>query len=155
MRIGSRVRRAQSYAAMWFTLFSAISESFEVGRFLFVEGPAENSRAIRAAEFFRPGDQAAVPGDLVMLDRLRRGHQRRVEHARLGFRQDIVGFLQDAVDRWAAHPARFAVVQLEYFLQPSDMPMGLLEVRSRLLRKASSLAFSTILGSAFSICFSA
>jgi hypothetical protein len=50
-----------------------------VGSFFLVEILLKQGRAILPSELLRPGVQCAVAGDLVMLDRLRRGNQRSVE----------------------------------------------------------------------------
>src|SRR3954469_10247375 len=54
-----------------------------VGALLFLEDAVEDAGAVRTAELLCPGRERAVAGDLVMLDRLRRGEQRRVEHLRI------------------------------------------------------------------------
>src|SRR6476646_11059151 len=51
-----------------------------VRRLFLVEVLLQQGRAIVAAEFLRPGDQAAIAGDLVVFDRLRRGNEGRIEH---------------------------------------------------------------------------
>jgi len=57
---------------------------------------------IVVAWFLCPGDQRAIPGDLVMFDRLRVRDNRGIEHALvLHFARGFVGFLDQAVDRRA------------------------------------------------------
>ena len=52
------------------------------------------------AKLLRPGDQGAVAGDLVVLDRLRVCYDRGVENLLVvDLSRGFVGFLDDAVDR--------------------------------------------------------
>src|ERR1700682_4992133 len=75
-----------------------------VRRLLLIEVLFEQGRAIVASQLPRPGDQAAVARDLVVLDRLRRGDQSRVQHALVvDLAGNLIGLLEDAVDSWAVH----------------------------------------------------
>src|SRR5215204_6417234 len=69
-----------------------------VGALFFLEDAVEDAGAVRTAELLRPGRERAVASDLVMLDRLGGGEQRRVEDLRIvGVADDLLGLLDEAV----------------------------------------------------------
>src|SRR3954451_25280291 len=66
---------------------------------LLVQVPLQHARAIVAAELLRPGDQRPVAGDLIVLNGLRRGSKRGIEHLLVrDLSSDVIGFFDDAVD---------------------------------------------------------
>src|ERR1700751_4368301 len=89
-----------------------------VGRLLFLEVLIQQVGDVVAAEPLRPRDQRAVAGDLIMLDRLRGGDDRGVEHLVVGnLAGHVLGFLDDAVDRRTVDAFRVRAVQPEYLLE--------------------------------------
>src|SRR5215470_670882 len=114
---------------------AAIDEAFgervelRVGRLLLLERPLEDAGAVVAAKLLRPRDQRSVARDLVVLDRLRGGDQRRVEHLLvLDLAGHLLGFLDDAVDGRAVDRLGVDAVHAENFLDAGDVILGLLEV---------------------------
>ena len=91
-----------------------------------------------------------------MLDRLRSGDESGVEHLLVGdFAGDFVGFLDDAVDRRAGGPLRLEAMQLEYLLKPGDVRLRLSRCFLKPFFSSTRVAFSIIVGSDFTIWFSA
>ena len=92
---------------------------------------------IGAAELGRPGDQRAVARDLVVLHRLRGGDEAGIHHVLVvDLADQILAFLQDAVDRRALLALRIGVHQLEHLAQPVHLAFRfgqmLLEARAQL-----------------------
>src|SRR5215207_8640179 len=73
-----------------------------VGGLFLVERDGQELGDRTFTEFLGPGDQAAVPGNLVMLHRLRRRNQGGIEHFLVvDLSGDLVGLVDYAVDRRA------------------------------------------------------
>ena len=83
------------------------------------------------AEFFRPGDQRAVAGDLVVLDGLRIGDDRRIEHRLV---LDLAGGSSASLIRPSmagqSVPDGLLAELLEHLVQPLDLLVGFLEMQS-------------------------
>ena len=91
-----------------------------------------------------------------MLDRLRRGEQRGIEHLLVG---DVAGylicFLDDAINGRAVHRLWRLPMHLEDLLEPLYMALGLRQVLLEPLLELRSLVFEIIVGKALMIWFSA
>ena len=97
-------------AAFRFTFFSAMPVSFLSAAFSSLSVVVKSLRDRLLAEFLGPGDQRAVAGDLVVLDRLGGCDQRRVQHLLVrDLAGDLLGFLDDSVDRRASRAFRILV----------------------------------------------
>ena len=84
-----------------------------------------------------------------MLDRLRGGEQAGIERGRiLVLRHDLLAFIEDALDGIAFLAARGLAEQLEDFLEPLDLPLGLVVVLLECRAKLVDLAALAILGRA-------
>jgi hypothetical protein len=74
-----------------------------VGCLFLVEILLQQRDTIPLAQWVRPRNQGALARDLVMLDRLRCRDEGCIENGLvLDFARDLIGFLNDAVDCWAA-----------------------------------------------------
>ena len=101
-----------------------------VGHIFLIEILLQKRGAIGAAELLCPGLQRAVAGDLVMLHRLGGGDDGRIEDLLVrDLACNLVGLLQNAVDRGAVDRLRLGAMQLEDLLQPLDMAIGLPAMR--------------------------
>src|SRR3954447_23975063 len=109
---------------------------FGIRGFFLVQIGVEETNDVVVPEFFRPGDQCAVTGDLVMLDGLRGSHDRSVEHGLvLDFARGRVGFLDQAVDRRAVGARGLFAELVEHLLEPLDLLIGFLQMALEALRK--------------------
>src|SRR6266851_6930492 len=90
-----------------------------------IEGLLQDTGAIVAAKLLRPRDQAAVARDLIMLGGLGGVDQCRIQHRFvLDLTDDLVGFLDDAVDRRTVDCLHFGAMHLEHLLKALQMGFG-------------------------------
>src|SRR4051794_9564248 len=107
-----------------------------VGGLFLVQVGVEETNDIVVAELFRPGDQCAVTGDLVMLDGLRGSHDRSVEHGLvLDFARGRVGFPDQAVDRRAVGAGGLFAELIEHLVEPLDLLVGFFQMALQALRQ--------------------
>src|SRR5499426_522433 len=100
-----------------------------VGRFFLFEVLLQQGSAVAAAELVRPGDQAAVARDLVVLDRLRGRNERRVQHRLVGdLAGDVLGFFDDAVDGGTIDTLDVLAEGSEHLLEPLHVVLGLAQM---------------------------
>ena len=79
-----------------------------VGCLFFLEILLEKRRAVGPTQLLGPGDERAIARHLIVLDRLCGRHESGVEHAGVvNLASDLVGFLENAVDRRAVHALGF------------------------------------------------
>src|SRR5215204_6518307 len=100
-----------------------------VGGLFLVERGGQELGDRTFTEFLGPGDQAAVPGNLVMLHCLRRRNQGGIEHVLVvDLSGDLVGLVDNAVDRRALGALRALADQFERLLKPLHLLLGFLKV---------------------------
>src|SRR5215207_3578078 len=105
-----------------------------VGDLFLIERLLQNTGAIVASKLPRPRDQAAVARDLIVLGGLRGIDQGRVQHGLVGdLACDLVGFLDDAVDRRAIDRLHLGAVHAEYLLEALHMRPGFVEMGQKAL----------------------
>jgi len=64
-----------------------------------------------------------------VFDRLCRADDRGIQHFLVGdFARDLIGFLDEAVDRRALHALRFLAELLEHLVEARDLVLGLVEM---------------------------
>lgn len=100
-----------------------------VGRLLFLDVVGQDIGTVGTAKLLGPGDQGAVTGYLVVLDRLRGCDQGGVENVLVvDVAADFIGFLENAVDSRTVDRLGLHAMQFEHLLDPLDMAFGLAEV---------------------------
>src|ERR1700731_4761109 len=105
-----------------------------VGRPFLIEGLLQNACAIVTAELFRPRDQAAVARYLIMLGGLAGVDQGRIEHRLVrDFASDLVGFLDDAIDRRTVDSLHLCAVHLEHLFEALHVNPGFLKMSQKTL----------------------
>src|SRR3954453_11133893 len=107
-----------------------------VGRLLLIQVLLEELRAVVVAQLFRPGDQGAVAGDLVMLHRLCGGQDGGVANLRVfDFAHEFLRLFGDPVDGRTVDALRLGAVLPEYLFQALDLVSGLFQVELKRLAK--------------------
>ena len=102
---------------------------FLVGRLLLIQRLIEKRCRVIAAQLLGPSDQRSIACHLVMLDGLRGSNERGIENGFvLDFADNVLGFFDDTVNRWAIDALRFLADQLEHLLQSFDVVLALAEV---------------------------
>ena len=110
-------------------LLSAISVSLRSVATSSLRLLARTFGAIAAAKLLGPGDQGAVAGYLIVLDRLRRGDQGRVQNLLVGnVAADFIGFLENTVDGRAIDCLGLDAMQFEDLFDALDVTRGLAKV---------------------------
>ena len=98
---------------------------FLVRGLFFVEVLLQQGCAVLAAELLRPRDQAAVAGDLVVLNGLGGGNQGGIQHALIfDFPCHYVRLVTNAVDGGAVHALGILALQLKHAFQPLYVILG-------------------------------
>src|SRR3954465_7199149 len=101
-----------------------------VGLLLLGQGRVEQPLDLVQPDQLRPAAQRAVARDLVVLDRLRRRDQARVQRRAAGeLLHHLLAFLEDALDRFARHALGLLAQEPEDLLEAPDLLLGLAAVR--------------------------
>src|SRR5437764_4530521 len=107
-----------------------------VGRLFLVEIGGEEANDVVVAELLGPGDQGAIPRDLIVLDGLCAGDDRGVQYGLvLDFAGRVVGLLDQAIDRRTVGSLRRLAELLEDLVEALDLPFGFLEMSLQTLRQ--------------------
>jgi hypothetical protein len=100
-----------------------------VCRLFLVQVGREKTYDLVVTEFFGPCDQRPVTTHFVVLDRLGVRDDSGVQHGLvLDLAGRLVGFLNDAVDRWTLRPAGLLAELLENLVKPLDLLVRLLKM---------------------------
>src|SRR6476619_5785705 len=95
----------------------------------FVEVRIEQPNDIVVAEAFCPGNQRSIPGNLIVLDGLRRSDNGRIQHIFVrDFTGQLVRLADQTVDGRTLHPFRLLAKLLEDLVKPADLVFRFLEV---------------------------
>src|SRR3954466_11237848 len=109
-----------------------------VGGLLFIKIGRKQPKNIIVAELLGPGDQRAVAGHLVVLDRLSSADDRGIQNILVGnLASNVVGFRDQSVDRRAPHTFRLVAEFLEYLSKALDLLFGF---RQMLLQALAQIA---------------
>jgi hypothetical protein len=122
---------ALARAPFRFGIYALVRQRGElfVGRLFLAEIAREDGGILAVPQFLGPGDERAVTGDFVVLDRLGGGNDADIEHGVvLDLAHEVAALLNDAVDGRAFRAARPLAVQCEHLLQPFDLSLGLPQV---------------------------
>ena len=118
-----------------------------VGGLLFLERLLEQCHRLGETEFIGPGDERAIAGDLVVLNRIARRNQACVDRGRFReFLDDFLTFGDNSLDCLAGLALSALADDLEDLLQTLDLAFGLLlvfqETLSELLGLGGTLVVS-------------